>query len=575
MARIKKIQTSFVSGEIDPTIYGRVLTDIYGKASAKLRNVYVRPQGGVFRREGLEYIDTTTSSQKAKIVPFEFNDEQTYILVFTPGEFKVYRTDVNGVQATVSSAPISGLNATHIDEMNWTQSADTLILVHKDFQPIEIKRAGHTSWTATNITFSNIPTFDYGSGNEPLISATRGWMRSVAFWKGRLWFGGLGSRPQTILASVIGLYYDLNEGTGLEDQAINVTIDDDRVNIINNIFPGRGLQIFTSGGEFTIRSSVTDAVTPENIADQVSKETLHGSGRVRPHSVDGTTVFIEEQGSVVRQFVFNDVEQSFNSPNISILAQHLINDPVSMDIRRAVEAHPSDYLYIVNSDGTVAVLSSLREQDLLAWSLFETNGFIEDVAVSGRITYFIVRRNVNGVDVRFIERLNQLHYTDASVLSDNGSPTSSWSGYDHLNSESIVVRGDDYILDDVIPSGGAFTSSAPVSILEAGFNFSAVVKSLPIDVIIEGQSFSGEWKDMVSANINLYESRNISVSYSGNNRKPSFRRFGNNVLDAPIDKFNGWKKVYLGGYNRDIQVEITQDEPLEFNILSINYEVRV
>ena len=79
MAKIRTIQSSYVSGEFDPTLYGRVEIDDYAKGADKLRNVYVRPQGGAFRREGLEYYATVNGGNEARIIPFQFNDEQTFI----------------------------------------------------------------------------------------------------------------------------------------------------------------------------------------------------------------------------------------------------------------------------------------------------------------------------------------------------------------------------------------------------------------------------------------------------------------------------------------------------------------
>lgn len=586
MAKVRTIQSSYVNGALDEKLLGRVDNEIYSKGALELENVYVSPQGGVFRREGLEYVDTTTSSNPARMVGFEFNVEQTYLLVFTAGQFKVYKTDdYSSVQATVTSAPIDGITADILAEMRWTQSADTLYLFHPDLQPIKITRTSDTAWSASSVAFSNIPTFDFGSGSEAVISATRGWPRSGSFWRGRLWLGGLGSRPQTILASKVGLFEDLDEGTSLDDEAINITIDDDAVNAIVDVFAGRGFQIFTAGGEFTLRSSLDEAVTPSNAFNLLQKETLHGSGPgvnassgtrwARPLSVDGATIFMESSGGVVRQFVFNDLEQSFNANNISILSQNILVNPTAMALRRSTQEFPNDYVYVVNSDGTVSVLNSLREQSLLAWSKFTTDGEFEDVSVAGRKTFFIVKRTIDGSTVRYIEVLNNDHFTDSSVLQNNGSATSAWSGLDHLEAETVRVRGDDYILTSEVVSSGAITSSEDVTILEAGLFFAARVRHLPIEVVIQGQSFSGQWKSPVFANIRLFESRNIVVKYEGKRQVPTFRNFGDNVLDEPVVNFSGWKKVYLGGVRRDVEIEVTQDDPLEFNILFIHFGVRV
>lgn len=655
MARFRQIQASFVAGALDPTMFGRVDTDIYTKAAKTLDNVYIRPQGGAFRREGLEYEDNTTTEQTGRLVPFEFNEVQTYMLLFTPGEFKVYRTDIVGtVQATVTSAPIDALTADQIAEMTWTQSADTLLLFHNDVQTIKITRTAHTTWTAAAVTYTNIPAHAYGSltittpagslvpdvttgeviitgtgtsfdatfvgqfinmpkggrifirsftsttvmegvvtielantdsvstgdweketGYEDVISGSRGWPATGAFWKSRLWLGFVGERPQTFLASKIGDFFNLDEASGLDSDAINITIDDDRVNQIKYLFPGRGLQIFTTGGEFSIRTSLSDPVTPSNIANLLSKETLHGTAAIRPQSVDGTTVFIEEDGAVVRQFVFNDIEQSFNAPNISITSQNLITAPVAMDIRRGVATHPSDFLYIVTGDGNVAVLNSLREQELLAWSRFTTTGSFKDVAVSGRKVYFLVERTINSVTVMHLENLNADHFMDASTRVDNGSPTTSWTGLDHLDGELVQVRGDDFILDDATPSSGAITSSEAVTILEAGLFKASIVETLPLDIIIQGQSFAGEYKSLQKTLVRLHQSRNIVAFVNGNRREIAFREFGPDVLDDPIVLFDGWKQIFGGGISRDTAVKFTQEEPLEFNILGYTYTLRV
>jgi hypothetical protein len=737
MANVRVLQTSFVAGEFDPTLEGRTDIGDYRNGASKLRNVYIRPQGGAFRREGLQYFGQTNGNDASRLIPFQFNDAQTYLLVLKAGRIDVYRTDVpDTIQASLTSSPISNITSAMVSEINWTQSADTLILAHKDLKPISVTRSSHTSWSASEISFTNIPPYSYdglstsnpsgaifsdvttgkakivsegtpfdssyegqfintekggrifvtnyvstselegtvvieledttivaktsklsttgttvGSsetfttntasfteasvgqfivnpaggvavitaytstinvtatireefasdsniegwyldsgynnwefeeGYEDVMSSTRGWPRSVTFHKSRLVFGGLRDRPQTLLFSKIGDFFNFDIGEGLDDEAIDVTIDDDQVNIIKNIFSGRALNIFTSGGEFSIRSSVDSTLTPANISSQIAKETRHGSSKTRPASVDGAVVFVERDdptddasGNVLRQFLYNDTEQSFVAPNISVFSQHLFSNPVSMDIRRATSSQPSNYLYVVNDNGTCAVLNSLREQNLLAWSLFETEGDFEDVAVSGNKAFFIVKRTINSSTVRYIEVLNEEHFMDSSIRTDNGSATTSWSGLDHLDGETVKVRGDDFILDDADVSSGSITSSESVTILEAGLNFSSKVTSLPIDVVIQGESFAGQYKTPVFANVRLYDSRNFTVNYKSESSSPAFRRFDLDTLDSPISTFTGWKKVYIGGYNRDVRVEVTQEEPLEFNILAVQFGVKV
>lgn len=694
MVQVRTYQTAFVGGELASTVLGRIDKEFFTKGAEEARNVYVMAEGGLARREGLQFIDATTTSQIGRLVSFEFNDIQEYLLVFTPGEFKVYKNDV--LQTTVTASPISTLTAAIIDEMNFTQSADVLILVHKDLQPIEISRTSDTVWTGASITFANIPTFDFGSGAEPVISVARGWPRSVVFHGGRLWLGGLGSRPQTILASKVGDFFDLDEGTALDDEALNITIDDDRVNAIRNLFSGRTLQVYTSGGEFSIQSQLGDPISPSKIAQQLNKATLHGSSTVRPVSTDGATIFIERGGHVVRQFIFNDFEQSFNSLDVSVLSSHIIREPTRMAVRTSIEDFPTDYVYLINNDGTCPVFVSSRDQDLRAWTLFETTGDFEDVIVVDKDVYFIVKRTINGAAVRHIEKLNPLHFMDASTRQTNAAFTNGtfdddisgwtdistgtgsivhnstddrmsllggvsgvgiaeqsiasttavvntiradvsggsiavdigtgsglsdiatgtlavdiqseltftspggtvfisfknanddtreidnvellredWSELSHLEAETVKVRGDDFIFSDETVASGAIVSSSVARILEAGLNFAAKVTTVPLEANVGGLFQSGQFKRLVSANVRLYNSKDIVVQVDGIDHVPAFRQFGPSVLDQPIPLFTGWKKVYVGGVRRDSRVTITQSEPLEFILLLVAIEAGI
>lgn len=663
MARFRKIRTSFVAGEFDPRLKGRIDIDDYENGASLLRNVYIHPQGGAFRREGLEYFAEVNGSNQGRLIPFQFNEEQTYLLSFTAGRMDVYRTDNKTLQASVTTSPISSMTFAQIEEMTFTQSADTLLLFHKDFPPIRITRTSDTAWVVTNPTLENIPPFNFGNlttsnpgwsitpdvtngrvilsgtlapnftagvyegqfinmpkggriyvtqvnsnselegvitvelastdtvdfgdweletGYEPVISNTRGWPSAGVFFKTRLVIGGLGSRPATLLFSKIGDFFNFDVGEGLDDEGIDITIDSDQANPIRHLFSGRTLNIFTSGSEYSMRSAINDPVTPSTAAGQLQKETGHGVNIAAPVSVDGAVIFCEREdptdpktGRIIRQFLFNDTEDSFQSNNISIFSQHLFNNPLAMAIRSSTSKHPANYIYFVNSDGTCAVMNSLREQNLLATTLFETEGNFESVAVSGNRTFFIVKREINGSTVRYIEVLNDAHLTDSSLVQTSGSETTAWSGLGHLEAEELRVLGDGFVLDNATVSSGAITSSEAVSKLEAGLMFTATIKSLPLDVVIQGQSNFGEYKSCVFANVLLYESRGIKASFNGNTFQTFFRNFGDFVLDQPVQLFTGWKKLYIGGVRRDIEVELTQDDPLDLNVLAVHFELRI
>jgi len=169
MARFVTMQTNFSSGEIDPLLRARIDLDQYKNGAQKLTNVVAQPQGGVKRRPGLKHIyeidSSYTPEDGVRIVPFEFSTADSYMLMFTHQKMHVIRNrsvvqDING--SGNDYLTISSLTSSMLEEMCWTQSADTVIIVHPDLEPIKIVRgASDSSWTVSAITFDSIPKYAF------------------------------------------------------------------------------------------------------------------------------------------------------------------------------------------------------------------------------------------------------------------------------------------------------------------------------------------------------------------------------------------------------------------------------
>ena len=356
MPRLRTLQTTFNSGVLDPRLAARTDVKQYYQGANTGTNVLALPQGGFKRRPGMAYY--ATLGAESVLFTFSFNVEQTYVMAFQLNAIKVYKD--GELQATVTTT----YTLAQCKELNVTQSADTMIIVHESHQPAKLVRGGsHTSWTKSNITLSNIPNFDFGSGAEAVWSATRGWPKTAAFFQQRLWFGGSAQRPQTLWGSVVADYYNFNVSSGGDDDAIDVTLDTNQINGIVALMPARHLQLFTTGGEFYISSS---PITPGNIA--IKNHPRYGSSTTPPVNVDGATLFIDFGKSSVREFLFSWDEDAYTSNSATLLASHLITTPVDMDARRGTATEDANYVYVVNSDGTMAVFNTLRAQQVAGWT---------------------------------------------------------------------------------------------------------------------------------------------------------------------------------------------------------------
>jgi hypothetical protein len=169
MTRLVQIQTNFASGELDPLLRARVDLNQYQNGAERLENVLVQPQGGVRRRGGMKYLYELPSAANpqngTRSIAFEFSVDDHYMLVFTNQRMYVFKnrtliTNINGTGDDYLA--VTAVTSSILSTMCWTQSADTLILAHKDINPVKIVRgATDASWTVSNMAFDSIPKYAF------------------------------------------------------------------------------------------------------------------------------------------------------------------------------------------------------------------------------------------------------------------------------------------------------------------------------------------------------------------------------------------------------------------------------
>ena len=109
MARVHPFQTNFTAGELTPKLAGQVDFKKYNNGVATMENMTVFPQGGTSRRYGSRFVGEVKNSANAtRLIPFEFNVTQSYILEFGDQYIRFYKDNGQIVEA---SKTISGLTA--------------------------------------------------------------------------------------------------------------------------------------------------------------------------------------------------------------------------------------------------------------------------------------------------------------------------------------------------------------------------------------------------------------------------------------------------------------------------------
>ena len=191
MSRIVQYQSSFTMGEFDPLVKGRVDITQYQAGLEKATNVVCIPQGAIERRPGQQFLldvssdlgGSFTAQQGLRLIPFEFSSVDSFMLVFVKlstsstnnAKMFVFRQGV--LQTNINSSGNNYLTVSlgdiSFDAITFTQSADTLILMHEDLAPLSIVRgANNTTWTASTISITS-PKFAFTkSVSEPAANIT-------------------------------------------------------------------------------------------------------------------------------------------------------------------------------------------------------------------------------------------------------------------------------------------------------------------------------------------------------------------------------------------------------------------
>jgi len=161
MARVAAQLSNFTAGELSPRLDGRNDLAKYSAGCATVENMVIYPHGAAARRPGTTFIaEVKTSSAKTRLIPFEFSTTQTYILELGNQYMRFYR-DNGQILSSGSPYEISTPYLTaELFDIKFAQSADVMYITHPSHKTRKLSRTGHTSWTLSEVDFTNGPYLD-------------------------------------------------------------------------------------------------------------------------------------------------------------------------------------------------------------------------------------------------------------------------------------------------------------------------------------------------------------------------------------------------------------------------------
>lgn len=524
---------------------------------------------------------------------------------------------------TLTPSANEGVIKLTLSVAHWTAGTDEGTYVRGNSGRVRIIEIDSTTVARAKVIVPFLDTGAISSGDwiheegwEASLSATRGWPNCGNIIGGGLWLGGSTSLPNAFWRSTLDDIFDLELGGALADEGIFGELDADDVPAIYAINNGRHIQFFTSSTEFYVLPE-DQPVTPDNIDPRSStKNGMKGPG-IPVVNVEGVTLFVQNAGDEIRQFLFTDLEQAYEATSIAILSPHLISSPVDFSFRQATTSTKGNLIFVVNDDGSMAVLQTLRKQEIVAWSLWETEGTYRSVGVDKTDIYTVAERDIDGVTVRWFEKFEDRLFMDASVFHDTSTilPATVLTGLDHLDNEVVKVRADGLVVDGLTVASGqvtipdeaetsaevglgfpdvkqtevnrliangavqsnAFREVYGVSTVTSGDGDEIWVRDMPVAVDLGGQTRIGGQKRVSEVVLMLRETSGVHVGANGvAPHQPSFREFGDELLDQPLPQISADVVIRgLLGYTKRGQVEVTQRDPVPFTLLGIGKKVNM
>ena len=345
-----------------------------------------------------------------------------------------------------------------IFEIQYTQSADVMYIVHPDHKPRKLSRTGHTSWTLTDVDFLRGPYLDANtssatmtpSGTSGAVTITASTSTFVSGDIGRLIKIETGHAKITGYTSgtqVAATTTDDFTGTGGQtDWSLGswssvlgypktVSFFEQRL-----VFGGStsypqtvwasesGLYEEFDAGDgsaadafiYTIAANRVNVIrwlapsrdlivgtvggefkvgrpTGEPLKPDnvnIAQQTTFGGYTTAPIQIGNEILFVQRQQRKVRAFAYRFEDDAYLAPDMTLLAEHITNTGI-IDVDFAQE--PDSIYWAVRTDGTLLGMTYHREEDVIAWHrhIFGGSNKFTFNGASG-VTDYLTDANNNG-----------------------------------------------------------------------------------------------------------------------------------------------------------------------------------
>lgn len=406
---------------------------------------------------------------------------------------------------------------------------------------------------------------------------------AVSYFEQRRSFAGTINKPQNMWMTRSGTESAMSYSLPLrDDDRVAFRIAAREANAIRHIVPLSELLLLTSSGEWRVAAVNSDAVTPSTIS--VRPQSYVGASNVQPVIINNTLLYGAARGGHIRELAYNWQANGFITGDMSLRAAHLFDNLDILDM--AYAKAPQPIVWFISSNGTLLGLTYVPEQQIGAWHQHDTDGAFESCAVVAEGNedrlYVVVRREVNGQQVRYIERMASRQFVaqaDAffvdSGLTYTGAPVDRVDGLDHLEGKTVSILADGAVHPQRVVTDGAVDLMVEASTVHAGLPITAEFQTLPVAMQIDPGFGQGRVKNVNKIWLRVIRSSGIFAGPHADALTEVKQRTSEPYGSPPALKSEEIPLLLSPKWADGGQVFVRQADPLPLTIVSLTAEVAI
>ena len=423
-----------------------------------------------------------------------------------------------------------------------------------------------------------------------VLHDTPGYPGSICIFDNRVVWGRTNANPRAVFCSYAGLplRYSPSDAAGTVTASHGFTFDL-RAGLVDPILwlrDGQRIRIGTASAIRSLGSSDgTSAMGARNVSHRL--EVPVGSSPAMPIEVGPALAFLARFGSGVHDLIFDYQTNSLAAPDLSVLAEHLFEGGA---LGLAFQDVPDKLLWHYDAEGGLYCTTVERNERVFAFSRHDVSGQVESISVIPTATrhelWLIVKRTINGSEVRYIEALEKVFNSRVDAIEDakfldcgatyEGAATNAVGGLEHLEGETVDAFADGIWYAGLEVTGGEIElpDEVEAEVIHVGLPIENLGTLLRAPAQGPDGALLGRRKKVLEIVVDCIGSMGIEVRAKNRDWQLLRNPKPEDLLGEPIPLYSGVMKKNVGDtWDGEGQVEFKVTGPYPAMIRAFNVQI--